>query len=392
MKPVLLFTVLLMCALTAPARSDVLNSKAAAAVLMDYATGDIIWEKNGGKALPPASISKLMTQAVLFEKLKSGELSLDDKFLVSEKAWRKQGSKMFVLVDTKVRIEDLIRGIAVQSGNDACIVVAEGIAGTEKAFAGLMNKKARELGMRDSNFLNATGWPDEGHVMSARDIAILSRYIIKTYPEYYKYMSEEEFTWSDIAQRNRNPLLYAGINADGLKTGHTEAAGYGLAGSAEREGVRRIAVVLGMDTDKDRSEESQRLLRAAFNDFKAYDLFAAGDLVGEADVWKGQAKTVPLMVRDDVGIILHRLSRPGMKVSVEYDAPVPAPVSANDQIAVLRVSAPGIEDRLAPLYAAADVPQLGIFGKVLLGAKRILTPGERPSDAEAASGPAPLAE
>jgi D-alanyl-D-alanine carboxypeptidase (penicillin-binding protein 5/6) len=331
---------------------------------MDVETGSVLFEKNADEPMPPASMSKLMTLAVLFSHLKDGRLTLNDTFHVSEEAWRMGGSKMFVRVDTDIRIEDLIRGIIVQSGNDACVVVAEGISGTEEAFAREMTKYAREIGLTESHFANAHGFPDPGQVMTARELALLALHLIKTYPQYYHYFSETDFTWSDIHQPNRNPLLYADIGADGLKTGHTEESGYGLVGSAVEDGRRLILVVNGLKSEKQRSTEAQRLLRVGFRDFKSYPLFAAGDVVGTAQVWQGVRSDVALEVREPVTIVLRPQDRKKMVVSINYVGPLPAPVTAGTQVAELKVTAPNSPPLVRPLYAAETVEPMGLFGRM----------------------------
>ncbi|MEM6852726.1 MAG: D-alanyl-D-alanine carboxypeptidase family protein, partial [Pseudomonadota bacterium] len=238
--------------------APLIQTQAERAVILDYETGDVLFEKDARTAAPPASMSKLMTTEMLFQRLKDGSMTLDQELPVSERAWRKQGSKMWVLVNTSVPVEDLLRGIVVQSGNDACIVVAEAIGGTEDAFAEMMNERAAEIGLTDSTFANSTGWPDPNHKMSALDLARLSRHLIAEYPDYYPYFAEREFTWSDITQPNRNPLLFAGVGADGLKTGHTEESGYGLVGSAQVRGDRRIIVIGGLDSEAQRAGEARR--------------------------------------------------------------------------------------------------------------------------------------
>ena len=378
------------------AASGALMSKAAAqhaetpvetagnyAVIMDYRTGEILYEKNARTPTAPASMSKLMTAAIVFERLKEGSLQLTDMFDVSEKAWRMGGSKMWVRVDTQISVENLLRGIIVQSGNDACIVVAENIAGSEEAFAELMNAKAREWDMLDSTFANATGWPHENQKMSMRDLALLTRKIIRDFPEYYGLFAEREFTWEKIRQGNRNPLLDAFDGADGLKTGHTEESGYGLVGAAVKDGERRIVVVNGLNSERERSNESARLMRIAFNDFTRQTLFTKGETVGEAMVFKGKEKTAPLIVDQSVSAIVHRSLLDATKATVIYDGPIAAPVLANQQIGYLRVEAANGDAKDYPLYAGANVNELGIFGKIGLAAKTLLAKPETTAEESA---------
>lgn len=344
--------------------AQALETRAKQAILMDYHTGAVLFEKNADELMPPASMSKLMTVYMLFERIKDGRIALDDTMPVSEKAWRKQGSKMFVLVDTRVKVEDLIRGIIVQSGNDACIVVAEAIGGTEDAFAEMMTERAREIGLQHSTFRNATGWPHPEHRMTARDLALLARHLIHDFPSLYKYFSETEFTYSDITQHNRNPLLYKNMGADGLKTGHTEASGYGLVASAERDGRRLILVLNGLPDDKARAEDGERLLEWGFREFDTYTLFAAGDAVTEAPVWLGEAAEVPLVVTEDVTVTIPKAAREEMKVTAVFDSPVPAPIREGQPLATLRIEVPDRAPIERPLLAGRDVEQRGFFGRI----------------------------
>jgi D-alanyl-D-alanine carboxypeptidase (penicillin-binding protein 5/6) len=346
-----------------------LETAAREAILVDATTGTVLLAKNADQRMPPASMSKIMTAYLVFQRLKEGRLSLDDALPVSEKAWRKGGSKMFVEVGKKVRVEDLLRGVIVQSGNDACIVLAEGLSGSEEAFAKELTRLGQEIGLRNSSFANATGWPDPMQRMTARDLATLAIRTIEDFPEYYRYYSESEFTWNGIKQSNRNPLLYRNLGADGLKTGHTEEAGYGLTASAERDGMRLVLVVNGLQSVRQRAEEAERLIEWGFREFSAYKLFAAGEVVEQADVWLGQAKQVPLVVEHDVTTTLSRDARRGLKVTVVYDAPVPAPIAVGQRLATLRISAPDTETRNVPLVAGADVGKLGPAGRVFSAAK-----------------------
>ena len=350
----------------APAAEAVqpISTPAKHAILIDVQTGTVLLEKDADVPMPPASMSKLMTIYMVFERLKSGRLSLDDKFLVSEKAWRKGGSKMFVKVKTRVTVRDLLRGIIVQSGNDACIVIAEGISGTEDAFAVAMTERARELGLTNSNFRNSTGWPAEGHVMSARDIAKLSILLIRDFPKYYVYFKEKSFKYNKIKQSNRNPLLYNSIGADGLKTGHTEASGYGLAASVERNGRRLVLVLNGLSSVRARSSESARLMEWGFRETNTYALFRKGDVVERADVWLGTAAEVPLVIDRDLHVTLPRKARPGMTAKVVVREPVPAPIAKGTTIARLIITTPGQPNVEVPLSAGAAVDRLGLFGRL----------------------------
>ena len=356
--------------LAGPARA--IETEAKQAFIVDYDTGAVLLEKSADEQMHPSSMSKLMTLYVLFDHLKSGSIKLDDELPVSDKAWKMGGSKMFVPNGGKAKVEDLIRGIAIQSGNDACIVVAEGIAGSEDAFADQMNQKAKQIGLTNSTFKNATGWPDPGHLMTARDLAILARHLIADFPEYYHYFSEIDFTYNGIKQGNRNPLLYKNLGADGLKTGHTDEGGYGEVGSAKRGDRRLIVVLNGMDSMKMRAEESEKLIDWGFNEYNNYALLKAGDTISDAEVWLGNAPTVPLVVPSNVVVTLPRKARHGMKVTVSYDGPIPAPIAKGTPIAKLVVTAPDIDPIQIPLVAGADVGTLGFTGRITAALEHVV--------------------
>lgn len=271
---------------------------------------------------------------------------------------------MWVLVGSEVRIEDLIRGIIVQSGNDACIVVAEGIAGTEDAFAEQMTRFGEKIGLTGSTFKNSTGWPDPEHRMTAQDLARLARYLINDQSELYAYFAEKEFRWSDITQPNRNPLLFLNAGADGLKTGHTEESGYGLVGSSVRNDRRMILVVNGLTSERERSNESRRLLDVAHREFKTVSLFANGEEVTEASVWNGNRSRIALVVNEDVSAIMHRRVRDDLKVTVSYTGPLPAPISEGDEVGSVLIEAPGMRSKTVALYASQDVGKVGFFGRI----------------------------
>lgn len=364
---VYVFVIIAMVAATAPANA--IDTIAREAIILDMETGAVLFEKDADQLMPPASMSKLMTLYLLFSRLRDGSLSLDDTFQVSVNAWQRGGAKsgsstMFLSPKKRVSIGDLIPGIIVQSGNDACIVVAEGISGSEEAFAEEMTEKARSLGMANSTFRNATGWPHPEHLMTARDLAILAKRTIEDFPQYYHYYKQLKFTYNGIKQNNRNPLLYKDMGADGLKTGHTEAAGYGLTASAVRGGRRLILVANGLPSKKDRSSEPERLLEWAFREFDNYALFSKGEQVENADVWLGESLTVPLVIDQDVKITLPRKVRRQMKVTVAFTGPVPAPIAVGDRIAVLRITAPDQAVIEIPLLAGANVERLGLIGRL----------------------------
>ncbi len=344
--------------------TQAIETNAKQAIVIEFDTGAILYEKASDTVMYPASMTKIMTAYLLFERLKNGSLSLEDTFRVSERAWRKGGSKMFVKVGDRVAVEDLIRGIIVQSGNDATIVVAEGIAGSEAAFAELMTEKARALGMSQTTFRNASGWPDPEHVTSARDLATLAERTIRDFPEHYHYYSELSFEYNKIKQGNRNPLLYKSIGADGLKTGHTEASGYGLTASAKRNGRRIVVVMNGMSSVKARAAEGERMIDWAFRTWGNYALFKGGESILEAPVWLGDAETVPIVIKDSLVVTIPRKSRQKLKVAVHYEEPIPAPIAAGAPIATLVVSAPDMKKIEIPLVAGANVGQLGPIGRL----------------------------
>jgi D-alanyl-D-alanine carboxypeptidase (penicillin-binding protein 5/6) len=359
-----LLALLLLATLALPLPAQAYETEAEAALLLDDETGQILFAKDPDRPLPTASLSKLMTTLMVFERLKDGSITLDDTLPVSKKAWQKGGSKMFVEVGKRVRIEDLLRGIIVQSGNDACIVVAEGLAGSEEAFAAMMNRRAEGLGLTNTHLTNASGWPEPEHLMSVRDLARLAQIIIDEHPEYYHFFSEPSFEYNGIKQGSRNPLLFHGIGVDGLKTGYTEDAGYGLAASAERDGRRLIMVLAGLETAAARVREGERLLEYGFREFQNYQLFAAGDPVAQADVWLGDQAAVPLVPAEDVILSLTRAARRDLEVKLVYEAPIPAPVRSGSELAHLEITAPGVEPRRIPLLAGETVQAANLLGRV----------------------------
>lgn len=347
-----------------PAPGDNFDTEARFALVTEAETNTVLFAKNPDARMEPASMSKLMTAYVVFSMLKEGRVTLGDELPVSEKAWRMGGSKMFVGINGHVKIDDLIRGMIVQSGNDACVVLAEGLAGSEDAFVSLMNQKAQEIGLKNSHFANVTGLPDPNEWMTARDLTTLGLHLIRDFPEYYHYFSEKDFNFNNIDQGNRNPLLYKNIGADGLKTGHTDESGYSLIGSIVRGDRRVIVVVSGLPSMKDRAAESERIIEWSFREFNDYKLFGAGEKVDDADVWLGQASRVGLTIPNDLVVTLPRRSRHDMKVTVSYDNPVPAPIKQGDEIGKVTVSAPGADTVEKPLYAAANVPRIGTLGRM----------------------------
>ncbi|MGE0745303.1 MAG: D-alanyl-D-alanine carboxypeptidase family protein [Rhodospirillales bacterium] len=343
-------------ALAAP---PTIETPAKHAYMVDVATGTVLLDKDSAVAMPPASMSKLMTVFMVFERLKKGTLKMDDKLSVSEKAWRTGGSKMFVPIGGQVAVGDLLRGVIVQSGNDACVVLAEGLAGSEEAFAEAMTKRAREIGLKESVFKNADGLPADGHVMSARDIATLSLHLIREFPEFYELFAEKEFQFNGIKQGNRNPLLYQNMGADGLKTGHTEASGYGLAASVKRDGRRVILVVNGLNSMKQRWEETARLVNWAYREYDNVILFKKGETVEQADVWLGEQPKVPLVAARDVVMTVPRTAKAAIKAAVVYTGPVPAPIAKDAPVGEIRVEVPDYPPVSVPLNAGAEVGKLG---------------------------------
>jgi serine-type D-Ala-D-Ala carboxypeptidase (penicillin-binding protein 5/6) len=352
--------------------ADPLNTNAPYAFILDGDTGQTLYSKRGDEELVPASMSKLMTYYIVFSRLRDGRLKLEDEFTVSENAWRKggagtDGSTMFLPLNSRVSIENLLKGAIVVSGNDACIVLAEGIAGSEEAFAREMTAKAKEIGMTGSTFVNATGLDADGHRMTAHDIAVLGYRIIKDFPEFYPWFSETSFEWNGIRQPNRNPLLKELPGADGIKTGHLSVSGFGLVGSAVRDGKRRIVVLQGLGSETERRMEGARVMRAAFSDFATVELVAQNAQVGEAEVWLGQAKTVPLVTTEARQIGLHVDAAKAIKAKVVYKGPLRAPLKAGDVVGELVVSAPGVSEVRIPVAAGADVKRLGLIGRAAVG-------------------------
>ena len=346
-----------------------LETPASHAYLIDTTTGAVLFDKNGAQLMAPASMSKLMTLFMVFERLQDGRLSLDDKFYVSENAWRKGGARtggstMFLEPSMRVRVEDLIRGIIVQSGNDACIVVAEALGGSEESFSTEMTDRARDLGLMDSTFKNSTGWPNPEHRVSARDLAKLTQETAERFPEYFHYYSEKSFIYNGIKQSNRNPLIYKDMDADGMKTGHTEESGYGLVGTALRQDRRLVLVVNGLSSKKVRSSESERLLEWGFREFNNYEMFKAGDVVTDANVWLGKKGTVALLIEDDLTLTLPKKARRDMKVTVSYEGPLPAPIQKGQRVATLTITAPDVDTLEIPLVAGDSVGQLGLVGRL----------------------------
>jgi len=340
-------------------------------LLMDAASGQVLWQKDGLTPMPPASMSKLMTLELLFQRLKDGRMKLTDTLPVSERAWRTQGSKMFVELHAQIPVEALIRGIIIDSGNDACVVVAEGLGGTVEGFADMMNKRAKELGLAQSHFVNPDGLPDPpGQLMSALDLAKLSRHLIRDYPSFYHYFSEKEFTWHNITQPNRDLVLDSLPGADGLKTGHIDASGYGITISAVRNGTRFILVLNGLRYPQyhndyfpniKRAEEAGRVMDVAFREFRSFPITAANQVVGEVPVMDGAEPSVPVTPREAVAATMQVDSRKGMKTVVKTDAGLTAPIAQGQRVGSMTVTAPDFPALTVPVYAAKPVDRANIF-------------------------------
>jgi len=325
-------------------------------LLMDYPTGRLLVSENPNQRSEPASITKLMTAYAVFKELKAGEIGLDDKVNVSEHAWRTGGSRMFIEVGTKVSVHDLLQGMIVQSGNDASVALAEYVAGSEDAFAGLMNQYAQQLGMKNSHFMNATGLPHEDHYTTAHDVAILARALIREFPDYYAWFAEKEFTYNGIRQHNRNTLLWRDPAVDGLKTGHTDTAGYCLTASAKRDGMRLISVVMGAKSEKERADDSQALLNYGFRFYETHQLYAAGDALKSFEVWKGGQDTVPAGLTESLEVTIPRGHYDDLEANMELASRIMAPVQKGERLGTLTVSLKGDVLARAPLVALEAVP------------------------------------
>lgn len=346
------------------------STQASHALLMDAQTGTVLFEKNADEKMHPASMSKLMTAYLVFEALKKGQYTLDTEFMVSDNAWKKGGAKtggstMFLNPKESVKIRDLLRGIIVQSGNDACIVVAEGMAGSEDAFAQMMNSKAKKLGLKNSSFRNATGLPNPDHLMSAKDLALLAQHLINDFPEYYPIYSEKEFTYNKITQQNRNPLLTQMPGADGLKTGHTAESGYGLTGSVKTyDGRRLIMVINGLKTMAERAQESQKLMSWGVANFENAAILDPEKSLVDIPVWLGEEKTVSAGASEKLIQTVSKWDTPEIKSVVHYVSPVKAPVKAGQKLGDIETTLPNGEVVKTDLIAQKDITKLGYFAKI----------------------------
>jgi D-alanyl-D-alanine carboxypeptidase (penicillin-binding protein 5/6) len=342
-------------------------------LLLDASTDTILLDKNADQPMPPASMSKLMTAYVVFDSLKQGKIKLSDTFKVSQKAWAMQGSKMFVDIDTMVSVEDLLRGMIIQSGNDACIVLAEGISGSEESFAQLMNSYAKQIGLKGSYFINSTGWPHPEHRMTARDLTHLAMRLMHDFPEYTHYYKELDFTYHGIKQGNRNPLLYGFPGAEGLKTGHTDEAGYGLVMSASRDGRRLVGMIGGLSSMQARADESRRLLEWGYREFRLQNVAKAGAAVTDAQVWGGKAEQVPLVLKQDIKLTLPNSARSAVTAQVKYTSPLRAPITPDSVAGELVIKTSTGQQYNYPLYPAAAVEARGFFSRAWRGLSYLLT-------------------
>ncbi len=346
--------------------------KAPSVVLQDFLSGEILYEKDADREIYPASMTKIMTSIIAFEMLQSGEINLDDKFLVSEKAWKLSTagySSMFIMVGDQVSVEDLLRGIIVASGNDACIALAEGIAGSEEEFAIIMTAKAKEIGMENTNFSNSSGINDPDNYSTLKDILIMSNYLIKNFPNYYRYFSEEEFTWDrtggdPITQGNRNPLLYKNIGADGIKTGYLAVEKYSLASSVERNGRRLVAVASGFKTKKDRSKESMKLHMWGFTNFDTIKISENKESISEFDVWLGKQNKVDGYIKENVFKTIKKGRKKELKVIVEYDGPIKAPISKDQEIGSLKIYYKNELISQHKIFSSNGVKKINLFSRI----------------------------
>jgi len=359
-QALLVFFMLAFAVPSAWAQAQLFETKARQAFMIDAETGTVLYAKDADAPFPPASLAKLMTMEVVFDAIRSGKLSLDTEFPVSEYAWRTGGapsrtSTMFAALKSSIRVEDLIQGVIVQSANDGCIILAEGMAGSEAAFAELMNERAREIGLTKSTFRNSTGLPAEGQSVTARELVALATRLWRDYPEFYTYYSQADFTWNKIFQRNRNPLLAFDIGADGLGTGFTEASGFAIVGSAAREGRRVFIAMSGMESDAQRAEEARRLIEWGMRAFDRLEIYAAGEVVGEAKTYGGEKSGVALRAAGPVAIFVPVANRDRLIARIVYEGPVVAPVEEGTPIGALKVWIGDTMSQETPLYAAESV-------------------------------------
>jgi D-alanyl-D-alanine carboxypeptidase (penicillin-binding protein 5/6) len=369
-----------------PAAAQLIDTPAEYAVIMDHETGQILYSKRGDEPMTPASMTKMMTALVVFELIERGEISLTDKFTVSEDAWRRGGfpsgtSTMGLVPKDTPTVEELLHGVITMSGNDACIVLAEGISGSEPAFAARMTQIAHELGLNSVNFVNATGLEGEGHVISAIDLAKIAKMTIDKYPQYYPWYSLPSYTWREYTQVNRNPLLEV-AGADGLKTGHLESSGYGLTASAVRDGVRRTIVINGLPTMAARAQEAERLMRVAIQSFELKSIGPETVNLPEVPVWLGEQRTVPVSLAEPVKVVGHKANFTKAKAELVLDKTIKAPVKKGDVVGKFVVTMEGQEPITASVIAEADVKKLGFIGQAIEGISTLMKQEKQAPDAE----------
>lgn len=393
------FAVLLICAVAGSAHAQAFNTSARAAYVLDESTGTVLLAKDADRPLPPASMSKLMTIYMAFEAIADGRLRIDEELPVSEHAASYDGSSMFLDTTDRVKVEDLLRGVIVLSGNDASAVLAEALSpdGTEAGFARMMTDRARQMGMMNSTFANSNGWPAKGHEMSMRDLGTLADHLITDYPTFYPIFSEQEFLFDGRVpsnSQNRNPILGLGIGADGLKTGHTTEAGYGLVGSAKQNGRRIIFVLSGMDSTAERREESEKVVNWAFRQFAQKDVATKGTVIADASVWMGEAEQVGLTVANDLSLLIPVMQQDNLTADVVYDSPVRAPIAAGEQLGELVINLEGMPEKRIPLVADRDValggfmPRMKTAANVLMGKITDAAANDTPAEADAPADPA----
>jgi len=346
-----------------------INSKAKYALLIDADTNTVLYQKNANAKMAPSSMSKLMTIYVVFSKLKDGSLKLDDRIMVSKNAWSKAGSKMFIPLNEQVTVENLIKGAVIQSGNDACIALAEGVAGSEETFAARMNAVAKQIGLTNSHFVNATGWPHKDHYMSARDLATLSQRLITDFPEYYGYFSEKNFFYNNIKQDNRNVLLNQNIGVDGLKTGHTDSAGFGIAASAQQNGRRLIAVVNGLKSEQERAAETQKLLQYGFLNYTNVKIAKANETIAKAQTWLGSEETVPLVCEKDLVFTVPVDHKNQVRAVASYNNKIQAPVMSNTKVGTVEVYIPEQNVMIFDINTKNDITKAGFIRRIYLKGK-----------------------
>lgn len=372
--------ILSMLVLPFAATAQILESDADYAVIMDHETGEVLWTKNGDVPMVPASMTKMMTAYFVFDLIDQGEITLDTEMVVSDDAWRRGGfpsgtSTMGLRPKERPTVRELLHGMIIMSGNDACMVLAEGIAGSEAAFSRQMTERAHELGLSTVNFVNSTGLEGEGHIVSSTDLARLAKLIIDDYPQYYEWYSKDSYTWGQYTQANRNPLLGTMDGADGLKTGHLDISGYGLTASAVRDGKRRIIVINGLASKQARAQEAERLMRMAFTAFETRTIEADDQRLAELDVWMGEARKVGVRLGESVEVTAHKRAFSKGKTELVHDRLIEAPINEGDQIATLIVTIEGKDPIELPLLASESVGRLGFFGKAVDGLSRMMDGG-----------------